>query len=191
VYSDHSDQEGGKIIDIDAVSGLGESAPTSLFRDRNVREGKAKAKGEMDGKGKERVAVDSTTQPPGRVKAEPLSPVKRRVRLPDPNQGVLPPVGREDDVMMSDDEDQDRDARGRRVRKTGQIRGVNEAQKVDLSESESEEEGETMEGDFVPAPGYVCFLASSFLMALSIDKVAGQPARQNLRLPIPESLPAV
>ncbi len=156
VYSDHSDQESGNIIDIDAVSGLGESAPTSLFRDRNVREGKAKIKG----KGKEKMDVNMAV-PVAAVKAEPMSPEKPGARSLDPDIGVLSPVGKQDDSMMSGDEEQDRDVRGRRLReyaRSGGEKGVNEAQKVDLSESDSEEEEESMEGDFVETPGFVRYI---------------------------------
>lgn len=70
------------------------------------------------------------------------------------NAGVKPPVGfREDDHVMDDDLTQDRDEQGRRVNEKGEE--VNTAQMMDLSESEEEEEEESMEGDFVPTPGYV------------------------------------
>lgn len=94
------------------------------------------------------------------VKAERISPVKPFLDLPDPNEGVPPPIGfREDDLMLSDDEQQDRDTTGRRLRmqdgEEEEDEEVNEAQKVDLSESESEEEEETMEGDFIQTDGFV------------------------------------
>lgn len=155
MYSDHSDQEASNIIDIDAVSGLGESAPTSLYRDRNVPAGKAKVS--IKGKEKKRKVVEEPI-PSTRVKTEPVSPVKQGRRLIGPNEGVLPPVGREDDAMTSGDEDEDRDDRGRRVRgfaRTGGAEEVHESQRVNLSESESEGEEESMEGDFLTTPGYV------------------------------------
>ena len=176
MYSDHSDTEAGGIIDIDAVSGLGESAPTSLFRDRKVLEGRGNAKQKVvedqKGKAKDRMDVDDAGL---RVKPEPLSPVKPTAGLPDPNEGVLPPREREDDIMISGDEDEDRDARGRRVRTSARVVGLNEMQKVDLSESESEEEEESMEGDFISTPGYVrssdCYLL--FLTEVGVGRAAG------------------
>lgn len=123
-YSDHSDRE--DVIDIDAVSSLGESAPTSLFRDRtNGREVKGEGKAE---KGKARAGPSRHTEggmdvdSDAGVKAEPRSPVKRRAG----NEGLLPPVGWEEDGE-----------------------GVNQAQAVDLSESESEEEEPDRTSDFV------------------------------------------
>ncbi|WVF68825.1 hypothetical protein IAT40_003598 [Kwoniella sp. CBS 6097] len=186
VYSDHSDEEGtmaGRPIDIDMVSTMSESAPTSLYRDRRLNQGKAKGKPGKDekdrkdkDKGKKKAghqeggseAMDVDQQPETdagagasggfNVKAEPISPEKQPRQL------------REDDAMLSDDETQDRDERGRRVRSfaaTGGVEepavgggdddddeGVNAAQAVDLSESEEEEEEEDMEGDFVQADGY-------------------------------------
>ncbi|WVQ79469.1 hypothetical protein IAT38_001568 [Cryptococcus sp. DSM 104549] len=169
VYSDHSDEEGvtsARPIDIDLVSTMSESAPTSLFRDRRLAGGKAKgsakaekdkAKKEKDAKrkGKSRAdAMDVDAKPDVRraarsgVKDEPVSPETTRRVL------------REDDAMISDDEEQDRDERGRRVRNFMQTGGteeaeeVNAAQAVDLSDSESEDEEETMEGDFVKADGF-------------------------------------
>lgn len=112
---------------------------------------KTKTRGED--KGKRRLEVEDPVVLG--VKPESVSPVKRRTRLPDPNEGLLPPVGREDDSMMSGDEDEDRDDRGRRIKASMRTGRVNESQRVDLSESESEEEEESMEGDFVPAPGHV------------------------------------
>lgn len=87
-----------------------------------------------------------------RIKPEPVSPEKRALEL---NEGVIPPIGlRDDDVMMEEDLSQDRDIQGRRLN-GAEEEDVNEAQKVDLSESEDEEEEESMEGDFVPTDGYV------------------------------------
>ncbi|WWC93125.1 uncharacterized protein L201_008092 [Kwoniella dendrophila CBS 6074] len=179
VYSDHSDQEGGSMgrpIDIDMVSTMSESAPTSLYRDRRSNDKKAKAQGKdkdeknKDKKGKKKLSnsenmdVDANSGGP-RVKDEPISPEKQTREL------------RVDDEMLSDDEMQDRDDQGRRVRNFAQTGGieeppqeqdqpsrntnvddsdeeVNEAQAVDLSESEEEEEEEDMEGDFVNVDGY-------------------------------------
>ncbi|WWC73393.1 uncharacterized protein I206_107360 [Kwoniella pini CBS 10737] len=166
VYSDHSDVEGGssgRPIDIDLVSTMSESAPTSLFRDRRLNQDK-KAQGKDDKQDK-RSKKKSKSKPAEaeptmdvdvgpRVKDEPISPEKRATPL------------REDDTMLSDDELQDRDDQGRRVRNFAQTGGndtpldededeeVNEAQMVDLSESEEEEEEEDMEGDFVQSEGY-------------------------------------
>jgi DNA-directed RNA polymerase III subunit RPC4 len=190
VYSDNEDDSvplaERTVIDIDAVSGLGESAPTSLVRERKLNsdksgKGKQKAKKEekdsVSIKGKEKaqsrsqggrddneMEVDQTPVHPDAyaVKAERISPVKPSAPLPDPNEGVPPPIGyRDHDVMMSDDEEQDRDASGRRVRmavdelEEEDEEEVNEAQKLDLSESESEDEEDSMEGDFIAADGYV------------------------------------
>ncbi|WWC65553.1 uncharacterized protein I303_108171 [Kwoniella dejecticola CBS 10117] len=172
VYSDHSDTEGGagRPIDIDLVSTMSESAPTSLFRDRRLnqdkkakgkdekqeKQSKKKSKSKLKSKAAETddVALDVDPDLP-RVKDEPISPEKRAAPL------------REDDTMLSDDELQDRDDQGRRVRNFAQTGGndsplnededeeeVNEAQMVDLSESEEEEEEEDMEGDFVQAEGF-------------------------------------
>ncbi|WVQ96365.1 hypothetical protein IAU59_003470 [Kwoniella sp. CBS 9459] len=181
VYSDHSDEEGtmaGRPIDIDMVSTMSESAPTSLYRDRRLNQGKAKGKPGKEEKDKKNKGKKKAGQEEGaasamgamdvdqpvagagggfNVKAEPISPEKQPRQL------------REDDAMLSDDETQDRDERGRRVRSFALTGGaddparagdddddeeVNEAQKVDLSESEEEEEEEDMEGDFVQADGY-------------------------------------
>ncbi|KAK6909021.1 hypothetical protein I203_103031 [Kwoniella mangroviensis CBS 8507] len=172
VYSDHSDQEGGSMgrpIDIDMVSTMSESAPTSLYRDRRSNQDK-KTKGKDEKKEKEKKkkkkdspsTIESDVNVGLGVKAEPISPEKRPQQL------------REDDTMLSDDEMQDRDDQGRRVRNFAQTGGieepphstrsptgdndeddeVNEAQMVDLSESEEEEEEEDMTGDFNQVDGY-------------------------------------
>ncbi|ORY35029.1 RNA polymerase III RPC4-domain-containing protein [Naematelia encephala] len=158
-YSDGEDDSKGTSngeghIDIDQVSGMGESAPTSLYRDRTPHGGvKGKGKDTLSGREKikriRRVVVnddDDVTM----VKAERLSPVKSHSGLPE----------RDDEVIMPDnDDDHDPNALGQRVRtfmRTGGIedevdgeQDVNEAQKVDLSESESEEEEEDLTGDFI------------------------------------------
>jgi DNA-directed RNA polymerase III subunit RPC4 len=188
VYSDdEEDTTRRDIIDIDAVSFLSESAPTSLYRDRRTKEEKAAAK--LQGKSpaalkkaerkklRKARGPGATTHPATEmgaavanfgVKAEPISPEK----LGAP----LPPV-RDDDTMMDEDEVQDRDEAGRRVRMIAKYGGlpedeeddeVNEAQMVDLSESESEEEEEGMEGDFVQVEGYVS--ASTSLPSLHIGR---------------------
>jgi DNA-directed RNA polymerase III subunit RPC4 len=162
-YSDDEENNRIGIIDIDAVSGLGESAPTSLQRARNLRERikgdpgtrvkrdkDTKDKGKGKGKGKAR-DEDMTMGIGLGVKDEPISPEKLQRRLP----GGM----RNDDIMMDEDEVEDRDLTGRRVRvEEEDDEGVNEAQKVDLSESESEEEEEPMIGDFVNTPGHVGLL---------------------------------
>lgn len=162
-----------------------ESAPTSLYRDRKLNE-KGGAKGKVKDekkkikiKGKGKAPAPSATIGSGSasvvegddnsqrmlelgVKAEPVSPVKPTVPL-DPNEGVPPPIGwRDDDAMISDDEEQDRDQSGRRVRAFAQTGGiesededVNEAQMVDLSESEEEEEEDDLTGDFLAIDGEV------------------------------------
>ena len=154
IYSDHSDQEASNIIDIDAVSGLGESAPTSLIRDRVVRSGKPERK--VGRTVKERPDIGKTPVP--RVKVERLSPVKKRAGLPFVDEEIGTSKERNDDLMTSGDEEQDFGHKGRRVRAftaAGEPDEVNESQKVDLSESEEDEEEESMEGDFIATPGYV------------------------------------
>lgn len=179
LYSDNEDDsipiQQQSVIDIDQVSQMHESAPTSLYRDRKINEkggGKGKIKDEkkklkirpgVKGKGKDTGdgagagagAAIETTDPA--VKAEPVSPTKPTIPL-DPNEGVPPPTGwRDDDAMMSGDEEQDRDESGRRVRSFAASGGldesedeeVNEAQMVDLSESEEEEEEDDLTGDFI------------------------------------------
>ena len=177
MYSDNDDEipiHQQSVIDIDQVSQMHESAPTSLYRDRKLNDkGKAKVKvkdekRKIKGKGK---ATTSTSEAPSvmevdsqertinlgtAVKAEPISPTKPSIPL-DPNEGVPPPGGwRDDDAMMSDDEEQDRDQSGRRVRAFAETGGndsededdVNEAQKVDLSESEESEHPDDIYDDF-------------------------------------------
>lgn len=173
VYSD--DEETGtsaaNIVDISAVSGLGESAPTSLIRSGRET-GKAKEeedekrrlkleKREKSRKGKQREAYGSM------VKPEPVSPEKRGMDIDMDdmeemmNSGVRPPIGlREDDHLMDGDLNQDRDEQGRRLNEENKD-GVIESQAVDLSESEEEEEEESMMGDFVPTPGFVSLLPPS------------------------------
>lgn len=191
LYSDNEDDSipihQQSVIDIDQVSQMHESAPTSLYRDRKLNDKGAKGEKVKDekrkikikGKGKASAAaapirvdsetasvmdVDSRAQSTADfgVKAEPLSPVKPSIPL-DPNQGVPPPTGwRDDDAMLSEDEEQDRDQDGRRVRSFAQSGGnesedeeVNEAQAVDLSESEEEEEEDDLTGDFLAIDGQV------------------------------------
>lgn len=188
LYSDNEDDSipihQQSVIDIDQVSQMHESAPTSLYRDRKINEkgGKDKVKEEKKKikiKGKGKAPVPSATIDSGTasviggddqaqnmldlgVKAEPVSPVKPSIEL-DPNEGVPPPTGwREDDAMMSDDEEQDRDQSGRRVRAFAHTGGVesededvNEAQMVDLSESEEEEEEDDLTSDFLAIDGQV------------------------------------
>jgi DNA-directed RNA polymerase III subunit RPC4 len=70
---------------------------------------------------------------------------------------------------MSDDEEQDRDQSGRRVRNFAETGGndsededdVNEAQRVDLSESEEEEEEDDLTADFTQVEGEVCLKSTS------------------------------
>lgn len=184
LYSDNDDDSipinQQSVIDIDQVSQMHESAPTSLYRDRKLNEKGGAKSGEKPKveerrkikiKGKSKAAavpiqVDSETasvmdietdsQSLG-VKAEPISPVKPSIPL-DPNEGVPPPTGwRDGDAMLSEDEEQDRDQSGRRVRSFAQSGGneseddedVNEAQMVDLSESEEEEEEDDLTADFL------------------------------------------
>lgn len=185
LYSDNEDDSipihQQSVIDIDQVSQMHESAPTSLYRDRKLNEkgpkgekvkdekrkikikGKSKATApiQVDSETTSAMDVDSRAQSLG-VKAEPVSPVKPTIPL-DPNEGVPPPTGwREDDAMLSEDEEQDRDQDGRRVRAFAQTGGaesedeeVNEAQAVDLSESEEEEEEDDLSGDFLAIDGQV------------------------------------
>ena len=171
-----------------------ESAPTSLYRDRKLNEkgakgekvkdekrkikikgkGKAAAPIQVDSETASTMDVDSQAQSMADlgVKAEPVSPVKPSVPL-DPNEGVPPPAGwRDDDAMLSEDEEQDRDQDGRRVRSFAQSGGndsededVNEAQAVDLSESEEEEEEDDLTGDFLAINGEVSLIPSRQLIA--------------------------
>jgi DNA-directed RNA polymerase III subunit RPC4 len=170
-YSDNDDDDipihQQSVIDIDQVSQMHESAPTSLYRDRKLNEkgGKIKVKEEkkkIKGKAK---AVGDAPAPVANdlgVKAEPVSPTKPVIPL-DPNEGVPPPGGwRDDDAMLSEDEEQDRDQDGRRVRSFANTGGndsedeeVNEAQMVDLSESEEEEEEDDLTADFTQVEGQV------------------------------------
>lgn len=158
VYSDNEDGTRTGVIDIEAVSALGESAPTSLWRDRDLGGGKAKAKAAKQAQLKDmkrrRKAESAATADTGvSVKAEPLSPVNGVVPLPN-----LPST-RQGDTMIAADAVQDRDEAGRRIRATTsgayttESEDINAAQAVDLSESESEEEEGDMEGDFVYVPG--------------------------------------
>lgn len=137
MYSDNEDGgHAGGVIDIEAVSGLSESAPTSIYRDRDLDGGKAKAK-EMEKaklkdmkrrKKAERAARAAALAAAGNrgqslaelnnvnVKAEPISPSRPTAILPDPNAGVPAPLGRVGYSMIPADEQDDRDEAGRRVR---------------------------------------------------------------------------
>jgi DNA-directed RNA polymerase III subunit RPC4 len=176
VYSDNEDGTRAGVIDIEAVSALSESAPTSVYRDRDLDGGKAKAKEMEKTKLKElkkkkkaqlrmREAVLNSGAGgggPSGVKAEPESPLRSTAILADPNAGVPAPLMRVGDEMIPADEQQDRDAAGRRVRATTsgmdtdmtrESEEVNAAHAINLSESESEDEEEDMEGDFVFVDG--------------------------------------
>jgi DNA-directed RNA polymerase III subunit RPC4 len=202
VYSDT--EENGttkKVIDIDQVSHLGESAPTSLYRDRRVNDKKAKVKAKPSrssirrtGTSRDTSAMDVDFQGTG-VKPEPISPDKINRDLPEQ---------RDDDTMLPEDEIQDRDDRGRRVRMFARTGGndddgededdeVNEAQKVDLSESEEEEEEESMEGDFVQAEGEVSLrpldhgkiISNILICAIALGRARGE----DVLVPIPTPVP--
>ncbi|WOO79831.1 DNA-directed RNA polymerase III subunit RPC4 [Vanrija pseudolonga] len=181
VYSDNEDGSRPGVIDIDAVSALSESAPTSLYRDRDLDGGKAKLKEEKMARLKEikkarkaerrrrtetaasRARTDDDVDMGGvRVKAEPLSPSASHAALLDPNAGVPAPLVRVGDRMLPADVQQDRDADGRLVRNfvSGTTESTpetdvefNKAQAVDLSESEEEEEEDDLDGDFVEKEG--------------------------------------
>ncbi|BEI88178.1 uncharacterized protein CcaverHIS019_0108960 [Cutaneotrichosporon cavernicola] len=172
VYSDNEDGPshgggGGGVIDIEAVSGLGESAPTSVYRLRDLDGGKAKAKAADKAKMKEakrrkqdarnaRAAHLAAGVAAPRIKDEPVSPSTTVAHLPEFRHG---------DSMIAADMEQDRDAEGRRVGgmdMSREISGVSTlsgsgdidaANALDLSESEDEEYEEDMEGDFVFVPG--------------------------------------
>ena len=185
-------------IDIDAVPGTHESAPTSLIRDRKLHgsdklnskteKGKERSKPSSESKRvqrREEHVIDVDSSDTMRVKDEPVSPVKKTATQ-------LPPLpAREDDTMMSDDESQDRDVRGRRLRRstvTGDLDGddVNEAQAVDLSESDEEEDEPDMEGDFVVAPGQVsitCITQVSGLTCRTIPRTDCSSFRCRRRCP--------
>ncbi|KLT40377.1 hypothetical protein CC85DRAFT_297518 [Cutaneotrichosporon oleaginosum] len=169
VYSDNEEgpSRGGGVIDIEAVSGLGESAPTSVYRERDLDGGKAKAKAADKAKLKEmkrrkkaaraaREAHLSSGVAAPRIKDEPVSPSAALPHLPEVRHG---------DSMMAADLEQDRDAQARRLEAPGMSReisgvstlsetpDVDAANALDLSESEDEEYEEDMEGDFVFVPG--------------------------------------
>lgn len=168
VYSDNEDGTRGGVIDIEAVSGLGESAPTSVYRERDLDGGKAKAKAADKAKIKEakarrkaaRAAREATLAAgvsAPRVKDEPVSPTHPNAILPEVRHG---------DSMIPADNVQDRDEAGRRVRATttgttmtretsmmSETPDVDAANALNLSESEEEEYEEDMEGDFVFVPG--------------------------------------
>jgi DNA-directed RNA polymerase III subunit RPC4 len=218
LYSDNDDEipiHQQSVIDIDQVSQMHESAPTSLYRDRKLNDkGKAKVKvkdekRKIKGKGK---ATTSTSEGPSvmevdsqeqsinlgtAVKAEPISPTKPSIPL-DPNEGVPPPGGwRDDDAMMSDDEEQDRDQSGRRVRSFAETGGndseddddVNEAQKVDLSESEEEEEEDDLTADFTQVEGEVSLIYAQ-LLSKELTRVGGA-REQAVHVPIPKLIPTL
>lgn len=171
VYSDNEDGTRAGVIDIEAVSGLGESAPTSVYRDRDLDGGKAKARAADKAKIKEakarrraaRAAREALlSQGAGTsfsgVKDEPISPSLATMNLPG--------AERHGDSMIPADNVQDRDEEGRRVRAlttgtsmTRETTNMSETPDVDLanalhlSESEEEEYEEDMEGDFVYVPG--------------------------------------
>lgn len=171
VYSDNEDGSRPGVIDIDAVSGLSESAPTSVYRARDLDGGKAAAKAKEKEKIKAqkerrrrqklvRAAVTGETPGDVFVKAEPVSPTRPGAPLPTTADDM--DVEREGDSMIPADQTQDRDEAGRRVRALTSVTDistmsgtpdVNEAQRVDLSESEDEEFEEDLGGDFVLVPG--------------------------------------
>lgn len=166
-------EDGADIVDIGAVSRLGESAPTSLSRSRTARDEKqiklkesvkreaAKAKRE----GGRRAAGSSglasgTAAAGGAMKDEPTSPAQpMQMIVVDSEEEDGEDAGavavrrkskgkqRADDTMLSDDEQVDRDEHG--VRLDHAEEDVNLAQAVDLDESDDEEYEEGMEGDFV------------------------------------------
>lgn len=171
VYSDNEDgpSRSGGVIDIEAVSGLGESAPTSVFRERDLDGGKAKAKAADKAKLKEakrrkqeaRAAREAhlasgVGAPAPRIKDEPVSPSTAAPQLPEVRHG---------DSMIAADAEQDRDVVGRRLGASTMSRelsgvstlsdtpDVDVANALDLSESEDDEYEEDMEGDFVFEPG--------------------------------------
>jgi DNA-directed RNA polymerase III subunit RPC4 len=169
VYSDNEDgpSRGTGVIDIEAVSGLGESAPTSVYRERDLDGGKAKAKAADKAKLKEakrrkmaaraaREAHLASGVAAPRIKDEPVSPSASIPQLPEVRHG---------DSMIATDMDQDRDDVGRRLGAPAMSReisgvstlsdtpDVDAANALDLSESEDEEYEEDMEGDFVFVPG--------------------------------------
>lgn len=143
---------------------MGESAPTGLLRDRSLLGGEerkqrrnARVKQEQRA---ERPAPDVVT-----VKPEPISPGDRSVPLP-PRRRV-----REDDAMLSDDEDVDVDAQGRRVdvSTSGTPEVSSKKQAVDLSDDEEEEEEEDLYGDFVQETGYVSDSHQNAVLQLFAD----------------------
>ncbi|EJT53271.1 hypothetical protein A1Q2_03622 [Trichosporon asahii var. asahii CBS 8904] len=172
VYSDNEDGSRPGVIDIDAVSGLSESAPTSVYRARDLDGGKAAAKAKEKEKIKAqkerkrrqklvRAAVAGDVPGDVFVKAEPVSPSRPGAPLPTTADDDMN-MEREGDSMIPADQTQDRDEAGRRVRALTSVTDistvsgtpdVNEAQRVDLSESEDEEFEEDLGGDFILVPG--------------------------------------
>ena len=145
-YSDIDDDPfTAGMMDIEEYSKLSESAPTILKRDR--RDGEKRRS-----KSRSKLSRDtSDVNMDDGVKPEPMSPVKPSSSLAD----MFPPDERDGSRGSSR---MDRDGRGERVRsfaRTGGNEEVDEANRVDLSESESEEEVEGMEGDFVSSNGQV------------------------------------
>ncbi|ORX38045.1 RNA polymerase III RPC4-domain-containing protein [Kockovaella imperatae] len=141
MYSDNDSDHPmtkNRVVDIDRVSSLHESAPTSLHRSRkDGSKGKSRSQSRgTSSRGQTKMDVDSV---PSLVKAEPMSPEKR-------------------DVKSLADESASSRSRSDRVRSFARTGGddeedeadVNEANRVDLSESESEEEDEDLRDDFVP-----------------------------------------
>ncbi len=147
-YSDEETQGGQvQIIDMELVPAeLGESAPTGLIRDRSMVDGvdargkpkRGKRKPKMEVRGGEGAHI---------VKAEPADEVVV------PGAGPARRKEREDDTLLSEDEDVDVDVAG--VRVGSDAPEVDTTQAVDMSDSEIEEEEEDMTGDFVKEPGMV------------------------------------
>ncbi|WVO13645.1 hypothetical protein L204_101266 [Cryptococcus depauperatus] len=152
VYSDHSEEDGlpsgGHPVDIDLVSTLSELAPTSLYRDRKLTQGKEKGE-KVDRNSKLKDRKGKFSAPILAIKDEPVSPGRKESHL------------RGDNGKVSEDKHQNLDERGRRVRDFMQTGGnekpeaeeVNTAQAIDLSESEDEEEEEDIEHDFIVTDG--------------------------------------
>lgn len=165
-YSDQEDA-GIEIIDMELVpEQMGESAPTGLLRDRSMGD----AVGEQR-RPRRSNKVKREQQPPAAadadgvtVKPEPISPEDRSVPLPPRRRP------REDDAMLSDDEDVDVDAQGRRVDVSASATpevGSSKKQAVDLSDEEEEEEEEDLFGDFAQEPGYVSTLGHANFQTLT------------------------
>lgn len=168
MYSEAED--GADIVDIGAVSRLGESAPTSLSRSstaRDEKQNKLKEHVKREAAKLKAQKAKSTASAPARggaMKDEPTSPEQRAQMIIEDSEEEDEEVAvrrknkgkqRADDTMLSDDEQVDRDEHGVRL-DHAEEEDVNLAHAVDLDESDDEEYEEGMDGDFVQDNEEVC-----------------------------------